>query len=195
MAAYLIDYENVGSAGLDGLADLNRNDEVIIFYSAHADTVKVDNVMQIYSSRARITFIKAETGTPNALDFQLLVYLFCSLKRNQEYVIVSRDNGYDVAIAMGKTMGVGNITRLPAINGIDKPAETKPARKRRSTKAAAKAAEPAAKPVESAAKPAAKSAESAAKPAEPAAKPAEPAAEAKTAAPQLQAAEAPREKA
>ena len=39
MATYLIDYENVKSEGIKGIAQLSEEDRVVIFYSHNADTI------------------------------------------------------------------------------------------------------------------------------------------------------------
>ena len=40
MATYLIDYENVKSEGIKGIAQLSEEDRVVIFYSHNADTIQ-----------------------------------------------------------------------------------------------------------------------------------------------------------
>ena len=42
MTYYLIDYENTGENGLEGLSDLGSGDQVIIFYSENADKMSFD---------------------------------------------------------------------------------------------------------------------------------------------------------
>ena len=42
MTYYLIDYENTGENGLEGLSDLGNGDQVIIFYSENADKMSFD---------------------------------------------------------------------------------------------------------------------------------------------------------
>lgn len=112
---YLIDLENVQSAGLDGIDQLTGEDSIFIFYSDKADNLKVDLVKKILESPARVDFVKANNGTPNALDFQLISYLFYHVEADTQYWIVSKDTGYDAAIKMGKRMGLLNVRRAPAI--------------------------------------------------------------------------------
>lgn len=112
---YLIDLENVQSAGLDGIDQLTGEDSIFIFYSDKADNLKVDLVKKILESPAKVDFVKANNGTPNALDFQLISYLFYHVEADTQYWIVSKDTGYDAAIKMGKRMGLLNVRRAPAI--------------------------------------------------------------------------------
>ena len=44
MTYYLIDYENTGENGLEGLSDLGSGDQVIIFYSENADKMSFDQI-------------------------------------------------------------------------------------------------------------------------------------------------------
>lgn len=112
---YLIDLENVQSAGLDGIDQLTEEDSIYIFYSDKADNLKIDLVRKIQDTPAKVDFIKAYNGTPNALDFQLISYLFFHLEEDAQYWIVSKDTGYDAAIKMSKRMGLSNVRRAPAI--------------------------------------------------------------------------------
>ena len=41
MTYYLIDYENTGENGLDGIIELSNDDKVIIFYSDNADKMSL----------------------------------------------------------------------------------------------------------------------------------------------------------
>lgn len=103
MNYYIVDYENVKSAGFDGVEKLTENDIVIAFYSVNADTMTFDMHHNINASKASIEFQKVTVGGKNALDFQLssyLGYLICDTLNNKEtmdicnYYIVSNDTGY-----------------------------------------------------------------------------------------------------
>ncbi len=105
MSSFYVDFENVGSLGMDGISLLTDADTVFIFYSNKADTMKMNVVAQIYQTSARIIFEKVELGTPNALDFQLLTDLFCKIQNTQgKSYIISKDTGYDVAVKRGRSM-------------------------------------------------------------------------------------------
>ncbi len=100
---YLIDYENVHKEGLEGAEALSRYDRIILFYSVKADSISIDTLNKC---KAKIEFIKAEVGTLNALDFQLVAHLFYNMKKNKDYFIITRDQGFRAILKMAKNTGV-----------------------------------------------------------------------------------------
>lgn len=96
MAFYLIDYENVNTEGMKGIDVLTSGDEVIVFYSEHADRLTFDLHQKINSSEAKVCYTKVTACKKNALDFQLVSYLgyLVALHPNDNFYIVSRDNGF-----------------------------------------------------------------------------------------------------
>lgn len=100
MAIYFIDYENVHVDGLKGVAKLNEDDLVCIFYSENANTLTFGLHRRLLESKAKIEYIKVSTGTPNSLDFQLTSILGYKIAKeeDQEYVIVSKDKGFDSTV-------------------------------------------------------------------------------------------------
>ena len=102
MNYYLIDYENVGTQGLNGVNKLTEDDIICIFYSENADTLTFGLHRRLNESKANILYQKVEVGQKNALDFQLSSYLGYLLRENMEkqcnYFIVSHDKGYEVLI-------------------------------------------------------------------------------------------------
>lgn len=104
MTTYLVDFENVKSDGLNGIADLKVEDKVIIFYSINADKITFSLHKRMNESLAKINYMKVEVGHKNALDFQLVTYLGYLLAKDEkeEYVIVSNDNGYNNVITFWK---------------------------------------------------------------------------------------------
>ena len=123
MRIFYVDYENVQSVGLESIELLDENDKVIIFYSDHADSMKIEIVRQLMSSKAQVEFVIAETGTLNALDFQLVACLFLDIKAENQVFIVSRDTGFDAAIGMGKKRDYNDIKRIPSISSLVKEVE------------------------------------------------------------------------
>ena len=111
MAIYFVDYENVGSAGVDGVDYLSDQDEIKIFYSNHADTLKYEQVKQLLSTKAKVDLLKIETGTANALDFQLVAMLYYTLEGDEPRYIISRDTGYDMAVKMGEQLGAAGVVK------------------------------------------------------------------------------------
>ncbi len=97
MAIFLIDYENVGVPGLDGLTKLVEKDIIYIFYSENADRLTFGLHKRLSESKAQIIYMKITIGSKNALDFQLATYLgyLVSQKATETFYIVSKDKGFD----------------------------------------------------------------------------------------------------
>ena len=93
---YLIDFENVGSEGLAGVAGLTEEDMVVLFYSIKSDKIAIRTHIQIGKSPAVFEYAEVTVGGKNALDHQLATYLGFLVAKDeaQKYYIVSRDNGY-----------------------------------------------------------------------------------------------------
>ena len=93
---FLIDYENVHKAGLNGIEELSKSDTVFIFYSANADSLSFEAMRLLSASKAQIEYIKVGTQGRNALDFQLSSYIGYLLGRHEgaRCYIVSNDKGY-----------------------------------------------------------------------------------------------------
>lgn len=119
---YLVDYENVHSAGLDGIHKLDADSRVCIFYSRNASHLTAGINMNIRESRAEITYHHVEAGMKNALDFQLSSYLGELIAENAShncrYYIVSRDNGFSALVPYWREKGV-NVEIIPDISGHD----------------------------------------------------------------------------
>ena len=96
MATYLIDYENVKSEGIKGIAQLSEEDRVVIFYSHNADTITFEAMDMIFNSKAQVSKYKILCGGKNALDFQLSTYLgYLIHEAKDSYLyIISKDNGF-----------------------------------------------------------------------------------------------------
>lgn len=116
MAIYFIDYENVHVDGLKGVAKLSDEDLVCIFYSERANTLTFGLHRRLIESKAKIEYIKVSTGTPNSLDFQLTSILGYKIAKEekQEYVIVSKDKGFDSTVEFWKKAKV-EISRVENI--------------------------------------------------------------------------------
>lgn len=104
MAIYLVDFENIGYNGLKGIEKLPKGDQVHLFYSCNADKLTFDIHLCINASKAEIFYYKVETGSKNALDFQLATYLGSLAGANPEesYYIVSNDDGFHYIIQFWK---------------------------------------------------------------------------------------------
>ena len=96
--AFLIDFENVKSAGLVGLEQLSAADEVVVLYSANSNTISFEMHQKILQSPACVDYYQIRRGGKNSLDFQLsslLGYLLGTGAYSHLYV-VSNDAGFDV---------------------------------------------------------------------------------------------------
>ena len=113
MNYFLVDYENVNIAGLDGITKLTEEDFIIIFYSDNANTLTFGMHRKINETKAEIKFQKVAVNEKNALDFQLCSYLGFLIRdtmteetSKNNYFIVSNDNGYSVLPSYWKKLGV-----------------------------------------------------------------------------------------
>lgn len=113
MNYFLVDYENVNVAGLEGISNLTENDTVIIFYSINADTLTFEMHIKINESKANFKFQKILLKEKNALDFQLCSYLGFLIRdtmidenTKNNYFIVSNDKGYSILPDYWQNFGV-----------------------------------------------------------------------------------------
>ncbi len=93
---FLVDYENVHMAGLEGIKKLSDSDTVYIFYSENADSLTFDTLRLLSETKAKTEYIKVKTDGQNALDFQLSSFLGYLLGQHEDArcYIVSRDKGF-----------------------------------------------------------------------------------------------------
>ncbi|GEM_PF-1133328 len=101
MRLFLIDYENVNSAGLHGIGQVDRQDRVILFYSHEANTLSFELMDEMLSANILPERICLERTGKNALDFQLVTFLgyLVAKEKADEYFIISKDSGYQAAIS------------------------------------------------------------------------------------------------
>lgn len=104
MAVYFIDYENVHDEGLDGVASLQENDRVIVFYGEQIKSISFERHMEMMNSKARVEYIETHKTAKNYLDFQLSTYLGFLIGKGESgpVYIVSRDTGFDSVIDFWK---------------------------------------------------------------------------------------------
>ncbi len=120
MATFLIDYENVSASGLDGLETLSREDVVYIFYTENADRLTFDAHRRLIESQAQIRYYKVESGTKNALDFQLSTYLgyLIAGSAGESYYIISKDSGFDGVVNFWGKQNV-KLLRMPNLDVVN----------------------------------------------------------------------------
>lgn len=112
---YYIDLENTGAGGLKGIKSLNDEDVLNIFYSPAAHSLQMDCVMELLSVPFEINMIKVKLDGKDSMDFHIITKLFYEIKPEHEYIIISKDKGYDSAIAMGESLGLYNVKRKDSI--------------------------------------------------------------------------------
>lgn len=134
MAVYLIDFENVTSAGISGIQRLSKEDKVYIFYTVNAANMSFAAHMNLLSSPAEVIYYNVTSGGKNALDFQLASFLgyLISNGEDKDFYIISNDKGYDHVKNFWERSGIAEgvtIHSAPSINRslipIEKPFTSK----------------------------------------------------------------------
>ena len=97
MATYLIDYENVKSEGIKGIACcMKKNHTLLIFYSHNDHPLLLKQWMVIFNSKRHRYQSTNSVRWKNALDFQLSTYLGYLIHEAKDsyFYIISKDNGF-----------------------------------------------------------------------------------------------------
>lgn len=121
MAVYLVDFENVSSAGISGIQKLTKEDKVYIFYTVNASNMSFAAHLNLLSSPAEVVYYNVASGGKNALDFQLasfLGYLICQ-GHEKKFCIISNDRGFEYVKAFWERNGIAadiSIVGAPSIN-------------------------------------------------------------------------------
>ena len=129
MAVYLIDFENVTSAGISGVQKLTKEDKVYIFYTANAANMSFAAHLNLLSSPAEIIYYNVSSGGKNALDFQLSSFLgyLISQGKEKQFYIISNDKGYEHVKNFWELSGMADgvtINGSPSVNrtlALEKP--------------------------------------------------------------------------
>ena len=105
---FLIDFENVTENGLFGIENLNANDSINIFYSENVKNISLPMHQKLEQSKVDKKYYKINQTGKNALDFQLSTYLgyLVATKTNQEFVIVSKDQGFNAVVNFWKSRNI-----------------------------------------------------------------------------------------
>ena len=93
MRYYLIDYENVNAAGLEGIDEVTTGSRVVIFYTKNSSKIDLGLFNMLRSIDAELAVIEVHHGK-QALDIQLASYvgfLIGTEPSDTEYFIVSKD--------------------------------------------------------------------------------------------------------
>lgn len=93
---FLIDYENVKNAGMQGTEYLLPADHVIVFYSSDAPTMEQRHLMNIQNSGCGFETYKLLVKRKNGLDFYIATKVGELFGANQcrNAVLVSNDGGF-----------------------------------------------------------------------------------------------------
>lgn len=96
---FLVDYENVGNAGMRGSSYLDIQDHVIIFYSESKKNVERRYLEDISASGCKFEICKLCKNGKNALDFYIVSRLGELIGEGYQGVsiIVSKDSGFQAA--------------------------------------------------------------------------------------------------
>ncbi len=120
---YLVDYENVGYSGLEGIASLEPQDTVIIFYNKK-QTMPMSVHIKFTNIKCEVIYFQVTASTANALDFQLSTYLGFLTTLNNDFCIISKDGGYDAVIKFWQKRKI-KIKRTPSICSTPAPCKIK----------------------------------------------------------------------
>ena len=125
---YLVDFENVTSAGISGIQRLTKEDKVYIFYTVNASNMSFAAHLNLLSSPAEIIYYNVASGGKNALDFQLSSFLGYLISKGEEknFCIISNDKGYEYVRMFWEKNGLAagiSINSSPSINRALLPAE------------------------------------------------------------------------
>lgn len=110
----ILDYENTGSLGLNGIDKLTSKDTVCLFYSEKAHTIDLEAIEMFKNTKAAIKYIKVKKTAPNYADFQIVTLTGLILGKNSEekVAIISNDKGYVAVIDYLKNDCVTGTNRI-----------------------------------------------------------------------------------
>ena len=150
---YLVDFENVADAGLEGFFQLSAEDTVYLFYSSKSNRINIDFIQRLLDGQgqANLRFLSVASGN-QALDLQLASFLGSLISRGCEdcqYTIVSRDKGFGVLRSFWSNhAGLTGIQQVSCIAEARPPKP--PVQKPEPVKAPLQKAEPVSAPVQKA---------------------------------------------
>lgn len=112
---YFVDFENVGTTGLEGLETLTGRDCVVLFVSDH--TTEKGMLKRLSETKARIRIEYVSTTAKNAMDFCLISSVGAEIAKGKKNLcIVSGDKGYDAARTFWNERGI-SVRSLSSISG------------------------------------------------------------------------------
>lgn len=105
---YLIDSENIKDTWIDLLDTMEEDDRLLVFYTVNSSHIRCEQVEKIMKKNdGRMSWVQCYEGN-NALDFQLVTKLGALIAghKAREYVIVSKDTGFDAVVKFWGKEGV-----------------------------------------------------------------------------------------
>lgn len=130
MNIYLVDFENVKGAGLQGAEELTEKDRLYIFYSENADKISFEVHAMLCSLKAQTEYFKVTVGVKNALDLQLASYLGKLIQQfpEAEFCIVTSDKVFQhlktfwsqAKIEVRERIGLGEDAETARLMGLVK---------------------------------------------------------------------------
>ena len=123
---YLVDTENVASTWQTILPELAADDLLLVFYTKNSPGIAYTDLGTLMQYIGRFSCVECYAGA-NGLDFQLVSYLGYLLADHPdaEFIIVSRDTGYDAVCKFWTDKGK-NVARRTHIVPDETPAEDEP---------------------------------------------------------------------
>lgn len=115
---YLVDTENVASTWQTILPELAADDLLLVFYTKNSPGIAYTDLGTLMQYIGRFSCVECYAGC-NGLDFQLVSYLGYLLADHPdaEFVIVSRDTGYDAVCKFWTDKGKSVVRRTHVVAG------------------------------------------------------------------------------
>ena len=111
---YLIDFENVSSAGLTGCEGLSANDRIIIFYTSNSKNLSLNVIKNIKVSLTAKEIAAGKQSVDNHIA-SYIGYLVGKYDKKCTIVVISKDTGYDKLIKFWKELSGVSISRKSQI--------------------------------------------------------------------------------
>ena len=121
MKQYFIDFENINSNHLMKI-DFTDDSVIHLFYTDSVENIKMSALNHIIKTKAQLKTYHVSNGYKNALDFQLSTYLgfIIANSPSDEFIIVSRDQGFDRVVKFWQDNNNIKIKRLSWHNEEEK---------------------------------------------------------------------------
>ena len=120
----LIDYENIQSINLEQIEKADYR--IYVFIGESQNKIPFDLVKSAQKLGGKLEWIKIDGNGSNALDFHVAYYLGNQIEKNRdnEYVILSKDKGFDPLVRFISKQNV-KCKRINSIIEISSPKQNK----------------------------------------------------------------------